>query len=197
MNGKVSIYALVDPRNLRVNYVGQSSHIVKRFAAHKAGRDQATASWVSDLHTVAIEPGLVVLDEVEDSAALEAETSWIQEFSRRGPLLNYNQTVCTSPLIRYTLRARVETGETLRAVASKRGIEFDDLVRMAFEFGADAIISSRLVLNTDAALAAKETAKMFGAKGGKASSANMTSEQRQERARKAVQARWAKRKVKP
>ena len=86
-----TIYALVDPRNGDVRYVGQSVSVLlnQRRAAHIKGEGTlAKRAWTAELHAAGLEPVLVVLHHVTFGADA-AERSWIRHFAAMGaPLFN-------------------------------------------------------------------------------------------------------------
>ena len=91
------IYALVDPLNHLVRYVGKTANLDARYRVHCSGKDGSTGVWVKSLPQP---PVLVLLETVEEKtvpvkgvssarcnsqliqASTVAETKWIKRFRR-------------------------------------------------------------------------------------------------------------------
>jgi hypothetical protein len=98
------IYALVDPRDHLVRYVGQTRNIMSRFESHCTGNAPATKTWVRELLSVGVAHTLVVLETVEHrrirptpgkpsvNAAAYAEAKWLKRFRRTA--LNRDGRIC-------------------------------------------------------------------------------------------------------
>lgn len=92
------IYALVDPRDNCVRYVGLSVDAQQRYKAHLSCVDASRRErqWILELRQAGLEPILQVLEEIELSKnsyalACEKELYWMIEMRRLGhPLLNRN-----------------------------------------------------------------------------------------------------------
>lgn len=83
------IYALRDPRDGRVRYVGKTENIERRISCHLASRDRSPRGrWMADLHKSRLRPLAVVLQEVDVERWQDAERRWIRRLSRRVRLLN-------------------------------------------------------------------------------------------------------------
>lgn len=87
-----SVYALVDPRNGAVRYVGLSSDARRRLQQHvKDGYSKSKFAWIKELSAANLQPTLVRL-EVFVALHVEArqtERAWIERLRRLGhPLLN-------------------------------------------------------------------------------------------------------------
>lgn len=85
------IYALVDPRDGRVRYVGKTSQTMRRrlkahmLAAAKGQRREWSARWVASVMRSGMEPKAVVLQVVQPGGSwIGAERRWIARFKRRG-----------------------------------------------------------------------------------------------------------------
>jgi hypothetical protein len=86
------IYALVDPRDFQVKYVGQCLNMKKRLQVHVAPssltRPNPKTNWLSGL--LPEKPWMVLLETVEchssshdsDCAGTVVETKWIKRFRR-------------------------------------------------------------------------------------------------------------------
>ncbi len=90
--GQYIIYALIDPTDGLVHYVGQTSQPKQRFALHLDTRHQwgAKAKWVRLLEEKGQKPLMQVLETVMGKrTALTREKAWIRHFQDQGmPLLN-------------------------------------------------------------------------------------------------------------
>lgn len=88
--GKVVIYALCDPRDGRVRYVGKTDNPERRLDHHigtRSGRC-ARGKWLRDLHAAGLRPVLVVLQDVEEAKWQHAERRWIRRMALRFTLVN-------------------------------------------------------------------------------------------------------------
>ncbi len=88
------IYALADPRDDSIRYVGCSSDPAKRLREHlrsKADNNEEKMAWIAELRDASMLPRLVILEEVEDSQrAWEREDRWILYHLHGGePLTNW------------------------------------------------------------------------------------------------------------
>lgn len=82
---RVFIYGLVDPRDGRVYYVGQSVWPGSRRCDHEKRARWCERSshkrcvWIKELHRLHLRPSLRILDVVDDAADWEpAERAWIE-----------------------------------------------------------------------------------------------------------------------
>lgn len=85
------IYALVDPRNDEIRYVGQSLAIHQRFSEHTGvNAGQVKAIWLKKLQSVGLRPKLMVFESALTlQTAVEAERYWINYCRTQGAnLLN-------------------------------------------------------------------------------------------------------------
>lgn len=80
------VYALRDPRNGLVRYVGSTRNISARFVQHRCSSERtagARRKWVLDLRSAGFEPELVVLERhatYDKTALVDAEAAWIQAY---------------------------------------------------------------------------------------------------------------------
>lgn len=90
------IYALVDPRDGAIRYVGRSSSGLQRAQAHSTAshkiRNDHCHRWVAALARDGLKPGISILEELSESVDVDAllnirERWWIAEFRRRGARL--------------------------------------------------------------------------------------------------------------
>lgn len=87
LNRTVEIYGLIDPRDLRVKYVGQSFNARYRLTDHiRFAQTETTkkAEWIRSLLSASLQPLLVVVDVVPEVQADAAERRWIAAFARSG-----------------------------------------------------------------------------------------------------------------
>jgi hypothetical protein len=88
----VSIYALSDPRDLRVRYVGQTLNPKVRMRQHVADskrHDLIVHRWIRKLARDGVLPAMTILDQIDQVAANAAEGRWITHFGRlNGRMLN-------------------------------------------------------------------------------------------------------------
>lgn len=85
----VAIYALTDPRDDKVYYVGQSSDPAKRLTQHiRRSTNDETRAWIDDLLSVGREPKMTVLLYCDAAQAREFEQFCIERFGSVDVLLN-------------------------------------------------------------------------------------------------------------
>lgn len=84
----VAIYALRDPRNAHILYVGKSINPSRRYAKHCQGHHIGTATWVMELAGLELRPELVILEETDQEHWPERERYWIEFYSRDREVLN-------------------------------------------------------------------------------------------------------------
>src|SRR5579859_3314691 len=90
------IYALVDPRDNLVHYVGLSVDAENRLNGHLTGSGDSlqVRKWFLELRKARLAPILRILEKIEPDSkahtlACEKELYWIRELARQGqPLLN-------------------------------------------------------------------------------------------------------------
>lgn len=77
----VFIYALKDPRDGNVRYVGRSFEPEKRYKAHlREGGDTHKARWIKQLMDIKLQPELEILACVAASDWSEAERQWMAKY---------------------------------------------------------------------------------------------------------------------
>ena len=89
--GSRSIYALIDPRDYTVRYIGCAIDIDERLGGHLRDRsDTPKCRWLSDLRRDGLLPDVAVLETgCSFSGAFNSESFWIQKMLRAGaPLTN-------------------------------------------------------------------------------------------------------------
>ena len=91
--GKPSIYALVDPDENRVRYIGKSVQPTVRYYNHlsdSSRKESALYVWIRELLNTGKFPKLFILEECEESALEEREKHWIRNINNSGHrLLNF------------------------------------------------------------------------------------------------------------
>lgn len=90
-----TIYALVDPRDGRPRYVGQSRNALRRLREHGKA-DGPVQRWIAELKVGRQSPRVMTLEEVRSEDANLRERFWIASFARDGHEL-LNRQLPTSP----------------------------------------------------------------------------------------------------
>jgi hypothetical protein len=92
------IYALTDPRNDEVRYIGQTKYRINRYTQHKRNRDDNAAKheWIAELNALGLEPGCMILEEVDWDHRFKRESQWIKHYQEQGADLT-NQVVTRRP----------------------------------------------------------------------------------------------------
>jgi len=109
-----AIYALIDPRDYTVHYVGQTTDVYKRFSEHVNGNSGnfIKTGWIAELRTLNKMVIMETLEEVEDhERALQREGYWIKHFR-----------VLSEPLANATHRAAIKKVKTVR-LGARSGAE--------------------------------------------------------------------------
>lgn len=95
-----SVYALVDPRDQAVRYVGLSQNVHKRYAAHLVISERPNKTlWIKELMQAGTPPALTVLETNLSRKEAEAkEGQWIQHYLDQGyALLNLSKNRKVKP----------------------------------------------------------------------------------------------------
>lgn len=83
------IYALSDPRDFSVRYVGRTVNLRARLAGHQHPDSHydpsARFAWIKELRALGLKPVPMLLEECRSEDAAEREALWIERFS--GPKL--------------------------------------------------------------------------------------------------------------
>lgn len=103
VNRGYQIYALIDPRDNLIHYVGLSISAESRFIGHISGQsgNVQEKQWILDLQQQGLIPILQILETIEPgnnaySIACEEEFYWIREMASQGhPLLNISGVIRT------------------------------------------------------------------------------------------------------
>jgi GIY-YIG catalytic domain len=114
------IYALIDPRDEAVRYVGVTRDVYFRLSRHvkDASKMDRKGVWISELEQLGLSPELEILETIEgdadiDDVALEREKYWIYEFLKSGaPLLNISSASQAQPRGPRRPRPRINDQET-------------------------------------------------------------------------------------
>lgn len=101
------VYALIDPRNDEVCYVGVTKNVYSRLSQHVkyASMTDSKGKWITELERLGLSPELEILETINacqgiDRIASEREKHWIHQFLELGaPLLNATNTAI-APRIR-------------------------------------------------------------------------------------------------
>lgn len=90
----IYIYALQDPRDNLVKYVGKTTNLYQRFCDHlcKRPEDSKRTRWLKEITSVGLRPEMFVLEEVNSSNWMDDEKFWVEYLKSIGcPLLNSNK----------------------------------------------------------------------------------------------------------
>jgi DNA-binding XRE family transcriptional regulator len=88
------IYALVDPRDQTIRYIGVSKDVQTRLAQHMREVQNEKRKWLSELYQQGLVPDIKILETIEaeqdaDIIYSQRELHWIRYFSQAGaPLTN-------------------------------------------------------------------------------------------------------------
>jgi hypothetical protein len=81
----ILIYALCDPRNGAIRYIGKCTHPQRRLRAHlNEKRDTRKCRWIASLRKLNLEPTLAVLEVVTADGWELSERKWIAYFKWAG-----------------------------------------------------------------------------------------------------------------
>lgn len=89
-NNSIRIYALLDPRDRTVRWLGFTS---KKVPGLPRSTNPEMASWVSELHREGLTPSVVILDQVAPEWRPKATESWMAYARNLGRLYNYTDQV--------------------------------------------------------------------------------------------------------
>lgn len=79
----ITIYGLVDPRDLCLRYVGKSKNPTKRLRSHlKEKGSTRKHRWLDQLRSLGIAPNMVVLESCDEANWQDRETRWIAFFKQ-------------------------------------------------------------------------------------------------------------------
>jgi predicted GIY-YIG superfamily endonuclease len=92
--GSRVVYALVDPRDGVVRYVGVTDNPQHRLNEHigrTRKRSVKLGEWLAELQREKLLPHFVFLDSVKSADSIKAEAKWIAHFQRLSPLFNHKK----------------------------------------------------------------------------------------------------------
>ena len=86
------VYALIDPRDRTIRYIGMSRQPKLRLIEHRHFKQHRQRhDWIAELQQQQLEPIIHIIEEVHDTRryAYTRETYWIHQYAAQGaPLLN-------------------------------------------------------------------------------------------------------------
>lgn len=83
------MYALIDPRDLTVRYIGRSLEVSKRMAAHLGAHTNVRRTkWVAELRAAGLTPTSIILERCAKRACVEAEGRWTRHYAQHGTVYN-------------------------------------------------------------------------------------------------------------
>jgi hypothetical protein len=107
------VYALVDPRDNAVRYVGRTYLPAKRLSSHRqnVNETRAKTAWVEELQTLGLEPQMRTLEVVSESEfVLERELRWIYHYLGAGARLTNGGPLRDPRNNNYVVRALKKSG---------------------------------------------------------------------------------------
>jgi hypothetical protein len=114
-----SVYALVDPRNGEVRYIGLTKNIKRRYSQHVSTKDKSNQTkqvWIDELKQCGLCPTLLILEEpVEESTRFDCERYWIQAYLERNANLTNMRDAVLAPI-----ELRCSEEEMLEIVEQRR-----------------------------------------------------------------------------
>lgn len=83
------VYALVDPRNSKIRYVGQTVNLTTRLRNHIYSPHVRVSGWIRELRDNDVRPIMVTLEETDSLRCFAIELKWIRLLLEAdAPLLN-------------------------------------------------------------------------------------------------------------
>lgn len=85
--GKTYIYALTDPDTQEVRYIGKADNPQKRLNRHLGQfepKPTHKSNWIKSLLEIGKQPGVKILEEVDESEWQSSERKWINEYKSSG-----------------------------------------------------------------------------------------------------------------
>ena len=83
------IYALKDPRNGIVKYVGRTSNIKTRYRKHLSSKKSLQKDiWIGELKACGLEPEVIILEKVDRRHVIKSEMKWIKHYRKDHELFN-------------------------------------------------------------------------------------------------------------
>lgn len=116
------IYALVDPRDNTIRYVGQTDDTKRRYSEH-TNRIEATAkgAWIQELRSLDLRPSVVVLDTCDDQRQSNYLESWWMILGRRQGWQLVNGTSPSIERVKESVKA-LYTDELIRMYEEHKSI---------------------------------------------------------------------------
>lgn len=125
----VSIYALIDPRDSTVRYVGATGNLKSRVSAHKSGTacgSEKNAAWMQELAAEGVSPKVAVLDKADEDEWQAAERKWIRRWGGPKRLNNSGpgnkdgagRACKPAPVATFTVHTDEATAERIKARAA-------------------------------------------------------------------------------
>lgn len=83
----VYIYGLVDPRDMRVRYIGKTIHLKLRFYQHMKAdaKNPFKDEWINELALIGLKPEMKIIDRCDDFDWQSRERFWIAEYRKTTP----------------------------------------------------------------------------------------------------------------
>jgi predicted GIY-YIG superfamily endonuclease len=125
------IYALVDPRDNLVHYVGLTEDVYQRFQAHIncTGSNVAKNAWITEMRQANVLVQMVELERAEDlGTARIREMYWIQHYQHlQHPIKNiiHNNHKFAGKVI---VRSNIASRRAVKAVEASLSAKFDTLL---------------------------------------------------------------------
>jgi hypothetical protein len=112
--GRIYIYAMRDPRDGLVYYVGSSENLALRSTAHYSSpASMGLRWWIDGLRRDGLRPEIVILEETTTERRWVDERTWIHEYWQQGaPLLNDSMRPENRRCGRCTMEWRAEVEST-------------------------------------------------------------------------------------
>lgn len=128
MNNNITIYALIDPRDENVRYVGKSNNVNSRYSYHineyKSKQISKKINWIKSLYKIGLKPELLILDEVPVLEWEFWEIHYISLFKFYGYKLTNSTIGGDHSGSSLGIKRSEETKIKMRLAASKRTPEF-------------------------------------------------------------------------
>lgn len=122
------IYALLDPRDGSVKYIGKSKNVKSRYSYHineyKSKKISKKINWIKSLRKLDLKPELLIIDEVEDYSWQFWEIHYISLFKFYGFDLKNSTNGGEKSGNHKGMKRTESTKEKMRLAASKRGKDF-------------------------------------------------------------------------
>jgi hypothetical protein len=162
------IYALCDPRNDEIRYVGLTIEPKHRYRVHcRATDDGPRGEWISELSKEGLRPRLVVLETTTRAECANAEKWWINLLANQGHSLT-NKNRGGSGMLFWTEEQRKRMSQS--RLGMKRGKRMSpvtqaerDRVREQFEkLSKDDVCEIRKLLACNILISSAEIGERFG-----------------------------------